>query len=225
MKRSQDNDNGMGSGLVTRRTAIRGISGTGIATALGISSRDHAIAARNADPSDQIELGAGSWMTWVLTSGDQLRPAASSSPPGDTEQRDALAELHRFADHRTTAMLDRISYWDAGSPGYRWNEIALQHTRRMGFGPGDAYRTMALLNVAIYDATISAWDAKYAFNVARPAFTDSTLQTAIPTPRESILPLGARCNGGSSIDGTQLPLLRRDEHLCRSGGRGDNIAG
>ena len=30
------------------------------------------------------------------------------------------------------------------------------------------YRVLALLNVAIYDATVAAWDAKYLYNSSAP---------------------------------------------------------
>ena len=76
-----------------------------------------------------IEPEAGSWKTWVLTSGDQLRPEA---PPDEAATQDELAELKAMVADRDAAALERISYWDAGSPGYRWNEIAMQQTVRAG---------------------------------------------------------------------------------------------
>ena len=33
--------------------------------------------------------------------------------------------MQALAAQRDTAALERISYWDAGAPGYRWNEIAI----------------------------------------------------------------------------------------------------
>jgi membrane-associated phospholipid phosphatase len=85
------------------------------------------------------------------------------------------------------AALGRIAYWDAGSPGYRWNEIGMQGTVRAGLDLL-SYRLMALLNVAIYDATIAAWDAKYAFNRPRPAMADPELSTVIATPNSPSYP-------------------------------------
>ena len=43
---------------------------------------------------------------------------------------------------RDAVALDRISYWDAGSPGYRWNEIATRQTQRaqMGRTPTGCWR-------------------------------------------------------------------------------------
>ena len=105
-----------------------------------------------------IEPEAGSWKTWILASGDQLRPEA---PPDEPATQAELAELQGMAAGRDAVALDRISNWDAGSPGNRWNELAIQQTLRAQMGP-DAYRVLALMNAAIYDATVAAWDAKYA---------------------------------------------------------------
>jgi membrane-associated phospholipid phosphatase len=121
----------------------------------------------------------------VLTSGDQLRP---HDPPDEAATQSELTKLQAMVTDRDAAALDRISYWDAGSPGYRWNELAMQRTKAAAYGPGDAYRTMAFLNTAIYDATIAAWDAKYAYQRPRPAIADTSLQTIIPTPASPSYP-------------------------------------
>ena len=134
-----------------------------------------------------IEPGARAWRTHVLASGSELRlPAPPSAAASPTE----LAELRTLASQRTAAALDQINYWDAGSPGYRWNEIAMsQGLQRIGkIGPHGNYRMMTILNVAIYEATIAAWDSKFAHNRRRPSEVDSTFTTAIPNPRSPSYP-------------------------------------
>jgi len=113
-----------------------------------------------------------------------LRPEA---PPDEAATEAELSELRAVAADRDAAALERIAYWDAGSPGYRWNEIAMQETVRAGMAI-ESYRLMALLNAAIYDATIAAWDAKYAHTRPRPAIADAELSTAIPTPNSPSYP-------------------------------------
>jgi membrane-associated phospholipid phosphatase len=168
---------------LSRRGVLR-FGGAGLAaTALGGAAvrRAHtAFAATGA----QIEPNAGTWNTWVLSAGDQLRPTA---PPDEAGTQQELAELTALAAERDATALDRIAYWDAGSPGYRWNEIAMQQSiaARMSL---PTYRLMALLNVAIYDSTIAAWDAKYAYDRPRPAAADPTLPTATPTPASPSYP-------------------------------------
>ena len=46
-----------------------------------------------------------------------------------------------------------------------------------------AYRMLALVNVAICDATVAAWDAKYAYNRPRPSEADPSLTTVVLNPR------------------------------------------
>src|SRR5688500_12630764 len=116
------------SNAVSRRTALRGLGGVGMATALGIAT-PHTLYAQETTSATMIEPEAGSWKTWVLSSGDQLRPEA---PPDEAATEDELAELQAKVADRDAAVLDRISYWDAGSPGYRWNELAMQQTVRSG---------------------------------------------------------------------------------------------
>jgi membrane-associated phospholipid phosphatase len=167
---------------LSRRAALRGLGGAGMAAALGLAA-PRALNAEDA-PTAMIEPNAGTWKTWLLTSGNQLRPAA---PPDGAAANDELAELEAMAADRDAAALDRIAYWDAGSPGYRWNEVAMHETVMNG-SRLDSYRLMALLNAAIYDATIATWDAKYAYNRARPAIADPDLDTAIPTPNSPSYP-------------------------------------
>jgi membrane-associated phospholipid phosphatase len=55
-------------------------------------------------------------------------------------------------------------------------------------GANMALRDLALLNVALYDATIAAWDSKYQFNRPRPSEVDSSLVTVIPNPSSPSYP-------------------------------------
>lgn len=171
--------------ILSRRTALRGIGGSGIVAALGFATAHRAVATNMTGDRPMIEPDAGAWRTWVLDSGDQFRLPVAWPERGDDPE---LAQLRDLAAHRDAAVMDRISYWDTGSPGYRWNEIAMQQTLNARQGPGDAYRTMAYLNVAIHDATIAAWDSKYAHQRPRPASADPSLITAIPTPASPSYP-------------------------------------
>ena len=171
------------SSAVSRRTALRGLGGAGMATALGLAT-PRSLLANEPNAATMIEPDAGTWKTWLLTAGDQLRPDA---PPDEAATQDELTDLKAMMADRDAAALQRITYWDAGSPGYRWNELASQGTVRAGLDLV-SYRLLALLNAAIYDATVAAWDAKYAYNRVRPAVADAALSTAIPTPNSPSYP-------------------------------------
>src|SRR4051812_8777080 len=71
--------------------------------------------------TNQIEPKAGSWKTWVLTSGSQFRLA---TPPDKTATAGEITQLKALVGKRDAAALDMITYWDAGGPSYRWNAIA-----------------------------------------------------------------------------------------------------
>ncbi len=57
---------------------------------------------------------------------------------------------------------------------------------------------MALLNVAIADATIAAWDSKYAHNRPRPAEVRPALTTVIPTPASPAYPAEHAVTAGAA---------------------------
>jgi membrane-associated phospholipid phosphatase len=63
-------------------------------------------------------------------------------------------------------------FWADGAgtetPSGHWNTIARDIALRYGNTLGQNARLFALLNIAMADAAISAWDAKYAFNTWRP---------------------------------------------------------
>ena len=190
---------------LSRRTALHGIGCSRASPRVWDSPPHVARMPPRTLPEMMIEPEAGSWKTWILESGDQLRPEA---PPDETATQDELAELQAMMADRDAVALDRISYWDAGSPGYRWNEIATQQTQRAQMGP-NAYRVLALMNAAIYDATIAAWDAKYTYNRPRPAVTDAELETAIPTPNSPSYPDEHAVTAGAAA--TVLAYLFPDE--------------
>jgi membrane-associated phospholipid phosphatase len=95
--------------------------------------------------------------------------------------------LRAMAAERDAAALDQVSYWDSGAPGYRWNEIAIAQGLKEGIAIA-VYRVLALVNVAIYDATIAAWDAKYVYNRPRPSEADPSLTTVILNPSSPSYP-------------------------------------
>lgn len=168
--------------LTISRIAVLRSGGVLAGTAALVGLAPQALVAHGATDTcgptgDHIEPAAGGWKTWVLTSGQQFRP---SQPPGHATTKDEIAQLHALAAQRDAAALDLIRYWDTGAPGYRWNEIAIAQGLQEGILLR-AYRMLALLNVAIYDATIAAWDAKYTYKRPRPSEVSPALTTVLPT--------------------------------------------
>jgi membrane-associated phospholipid phosphatase len=123
----------------------------------------------------------------VLSSASQFR----LRPPPDAATTEAeIRQLKALAAERDAPARDAIAYWDAGAPGYRWDGLASSELAKHGFtvARADTARHLSLLDVAIYDATIAAWDSKYAYGRARPSDVDPTLETAIPNPPSPAYP-------------------------------------
>jgi membrane-associated phospholipid phosphatase len=134
---------------------------------------------------------AGRWRTWVLGSGRRFRPP----PPPPFGSARFLAEAREVLEigrHLTPRQKRIATYWSAGQgtglpPGF-WNEVALEYARHAGFSTPRVTRVFALLNVALADAGVAAWDAKYAYwsprpvNAIRDLGLDRRWKSFLPTP-------------------------------------------
>jgi membrane-associated phospholipid phosphatase len=143
----------------------------------------------------QVEPGAGAWQTWVIESGDQFRPDA---PPDEAATAAEVEELMALAGERDDAAQFAIEYWNAGPPAYRWNQIAMQAMLQRALPSPVGLRDAALLHAAIYDATVAAWDAKYAYNRPRPSEFEPGLETAIPAPASPSYPSEYAATAGAA---------------------------
>src|SRR5262245_29602479 len=151
------------------------------------SSRPAAPPSSSSQPgaAEEVEPSAGRWKTWVLTSGSQLR---LPPPPDQAATAAELQQLRALVNRRDAAALDRIGFWDTGAPGYRWNGILADELFKHNLTGATTSRQVALMEVAIYDATIAAWDSKYAYRRPRPGAVDPALPTAVATPRSPSYP-------------------------------------
>jgi membrane-associated phospholipid phosphatase len=127
----------------------------------------------------QVEPGAGKWKTLVIPSGGALRLAA---PPDDQITATELQWVKECVSQRNQATVANIRYWDAGSPGYRWMLLAQQYVVDEGLSTPLQTRALALVAAAISDATIAAWDSKYAYNRKHPSDLDATVAPVVSVP-------------------------------------------
>ena len=72
----------------------------------------------------------------------------------------------------------------------------------MGWTPPHAARVLALTSVAMADAFICCWDAKYTYWTARPITADPSLDVLIPTP-----PFPSYTSGHSTISAAAATVL------------------
>ena len=136
-------------------------------------------------PRIAAENDAGQWHTWILASGSAVRPAA---PPADqsAQSRQELDEIVRLQSARTATTDSLVRFWDA-LPTDRWHALTLdmlefywallpdvRHAT-----PVRSARILALVNVAMYDALVATWDAKYTYQRRAPAASDSRVRPLV----------------------------------------------
>ena len=96
--------------------------------------------------------------------------------------------LRSFDTERNEVALRQIRKWNVGSPAYHWVEHGINRIVDGRAGTVNMIRMWTYVTVAMYDATIAAWDSKYFYNRARPSEIDSTLTTVLPNPRSPSYP-------------------------------------
>jgi membrane-associated phospholipid phosphatase len=172
-----------------------------------------------------VEPGAGSWRTWAISSGKDYRVPP---PPGPADTR---AELRRMNDLIAAADADdaqQITFWDAGSPEYRWIDLISQ--RILAGTPTTTYphRVYTYVAMAMYDATIAAWESKYYYRRARPSELDHKLPTAVDVPDSPSYPSehAAAAQAAASVLAFFLPAEAGNfQDLADKAGRSRVLAG
>ena len=120
-----------------------------------------------------------------MTRGDQFRP---EPPPafGSAEFQAALTEVRRYSDQRTQRELDIAKHWGDGvgtyTPAGHWNRIAADLTTWYNLSEAETARVLAAMNMAMMDAGIAVWDAKYTYWLIRPSQADAAITTPVGLP-------------------------------------------
>src|SRR5215213_223427 len=144
-----------------------------------------------------LEPMAANWRTWLVPDVVGMRPSA---PPawGSPAWRAQVAAVREAVARRTPEQEDAVLRWagSAGtvSPAGLWIEIARDLVTRYELDDSAAARALAVTSVAIADAFVCCWDAKYAYWYARPVTADPSLFVLIPTP-----PFPSYTSGHSTI--------------------------
>jgi hypothetical protein len=112
---------------------------------------------------------------FAMKRGDQFRP---HDPPALTsaEYTASFREVRELGGERsakrTAEQTEIARFWADGegtvTPPGHWNRIAQTAARSRGASVAENARLFALLNLALADAAVVAWDCKYQFNVWRP---------------------------------------------------------
>ena len=121
--------------------------------------------------ADPTEPRAAQWRTWVLSSGAELQPPPPP-PYGSALHRAEVEEVLRVARQLTPAQRQLALEWnlDLGTvtPAGVWNRQARRLAVDSAMDQAQTVRLLAALNVAMADAFIACWQAKYQWWSERP---------------------------------------------------------
>lgn len=107
---------------------------------------------------------------WVMASGDQFRPAPPPSLTSDIWTRD-YSEIKALgaknSTQRTPEQTAIARFWEATAPAVYW-PVARSVATAPGRDVTENARLLAVAGMAMDDALIAVFDAKYAYNLWRP---------------------------------------------------------
>jgi hypothetical protein len=126
----------------------------------------------------------------------QVRPLLMDSvdhfvpePPPALESasfRSALAEVKTLSSGLDKEQGELVHFWADGvgtaTPAGHWNAIAADLVLLHNLSEESAARTFALLNIALFDAGIACWKAKFVYWLARPNQMDPEIKPYIAVP-------------------------------------------
>ncbi len=124
---------------------------------------------------------------WMMTPTDLLaeRPPAPPSTASSQMQQE-LAEVKQTVENLTREQLAIAYFWSDGAGTYtppgHWNDIAAEYVRDARWSEVRAARAFALLNMALHDAAVGCWDAKFAYFNPRPSQLDPSIKTMVGLP-------------------------------------------
>ena len=124
---------------------------------------------------------------WMMSADDFVanRPGPPPST-GSAQMQQELAEVKSAVENITRDQLATVYKWADGvstpTPPGHWNAIAAGYLAAAHFSEVRTARTYALLNMAMHDAAVGCWDAKYAYFNPRPSELDPSIKTLVGLP-------------------------------------------
>jgi membrane-associated phospholipid phosphatase len=162
------------TGALTRRAFLGSALAASAALAVPLVDMPAAAAASEATPDR--------WRTWLLTTGDELRPPEPAHPTPEE-----LSELIELQGQRSAVTLATIAQWNDPTVVLPWTNLTLDLIRVHTPNPVRAARALALLHVALSDTLVATGDARAAY--PRPG----------PDVDKAIVPLGTAVSQASSF--------------------------
>jgi hypothetical protein len=122
---------------------------------------------------------------WFVPNVEAVRPVGPPAP-GSPEFQENADELNDVLDNLTNDQRRIANFWSDGlstyTPPGHWNRFAAEAIVKNRYNPLRAARVFAYLNMAMEDAGIACWDAKYYFHYPRPIQAMPGFKTILGTP-------------------------------------------
>jgi hypothetical protein len=132
---------------------------------------------------------------WILSASDftTLRPGPPPSTSSEEMKKD-LDEVLYFSEHATRERLSIVHFWADGTGTYtppgHWNDIAANYIYESGWSEIRTARAFALLNMALHNAGVGCWDAKFYYYNPRPSQLNPNIKTLTGLPNFPAYPSG-----------------------------------
>lgn len=134
-----------------------------------------------------------------------LRPPPPPST-GSEQFKKETAEILEFCENPTRERIAIIHFWADGAgtytPAGHWDAIAAREFVQENYSEVRWARNFALLNMALNDAGIVCWDAKYYYFNPRPCQADPKIKTLTGVPN-----FPAYISGHSTFSGAAAEVL------------------
>lgn len=140
-----------------------------------------------------------------LTMVTQIRPGP---PPSTSSQqfKDETEEVLYYSQNPTRERMRIVHFWADGintyTPPGHWNAIAAEDFVKENFSEVRWARNMALLNMAMMDAAVACWDAKFFYFNPRPSQVDPRIKTFTGLPN-----FPSYTSGHSTFSGAAATIL------------------
>ena len=122
---------------------------------------------------------------WVVPNVVDVRPPVPPAP-GSPDFQIAADELNDVLDNLSNDQRKIANFWSDGLGSYtppgHWNRFASESIVKNKYNPLRSARVFAYLNMAMQDAGIACWDAKYYYHYPRPVQAIPGFKTILGTP-------------------------------------------
>ena len=161
-----------------------------------------------------VEPHWGTLRPYALDTADQVQPPVPPAYSADPNSEFAghARQVYETGRALTDEQRAIAQFWAAG-PAARWLTIAADQVTAHHLGLAEGTRTLAVTALALADASIASWAAKYQHNVIRPVtyiqrHIDPAWTPLLPTPGHPEFPAGH--SAGAAAAATVLTGLLGD---------------